>query len=250
MRRCRWVRSFRRRGSQLGLDQPGFADPLDLIKAVRGLSKISGAYRASTQGPDYLDVAPLAKALIAANRSGSSGAPTRPHPDLVTPPGKKPTDVTPLYQIDDGRLLNQLAMWAPRRRHSQDNPGRQPGAALRLLTAGVTSPPSLSRKSSGSAELSSLPEVCPDRDGRSRSPMLSNLQVLRGVAALVWCSSTPATSSRAIGTSNSSGSPPSSSSPASSCVSSPGRVMTIFSPSAWSGSHRSYMAVHSRASCP
>jgi len=31
----------------------------------------------------------------------------------VTPPGKKPTDVTPLLQIDDGRLLNQLPVWVP-----------------------------------------------------------------------------------------------------------------------------------------
>ena len=31
----------------------------------------------------------------------------------MTPPGKKATDVTPLLQIDDGRLLNQLPMWAP-----------------------------------------------------------------------------------------------------------------------------------------
>jgi predicted TIM-barrel fold metal-dependent hydrolase len=38
------------------------------------------------------------------------------------------TDVTPLFQIDDGRLLNQLAFWAPdaatRKLILVDNPAR------------------------------------------------------------------------------------------------------------------------------
>jgi hypothetical protein len=41
-------------------------------------------------------------------------------------PGRKPTELTPLFQIDDGRLLNQLAVWAPdaaiRNRILVDNP--------------------------------------------------------------------------------------------------------------------------------
>jgi hypothetical protein len=28
-------------------------------------------------------------------------------------PGRAPADVAPLYRIDDGRILNQLALWAP-----------------------------------------------------------------------------------------------------------------------------------------
>jgi len=51
-----------------------------------------------------------------------------PHPNSVTPPGKKPTDLTPLYQIDDGRLLNQLPVWAAdaaiRKKILVDNPAR------------------------------------------------------------------------------------------------------------------------------
>ena len=51
-----------------------------------------------------------------------------PHPDSVTPPGRQPTEVTPLFQIDDGRLLNQLAVWAPdaaiRKKILADNPAR------------------------------------------------------------------------------------------------------------------------------
>ena len=50
-----------------------------------------------------------------------------PHP-ATTPPGGKPTDVTPLTQIDDGRLLNQLPVWAPdpgiRKKVLVDNPAR------------------------------------------------------------------------------------------------------------------------------
>jgi len=51
-----------------------------------------------------------------------------PHPNSSPPPGGKPTDVTPLFQIDDGRLFNQLALWAPdaatRKRILVDNPAR------------------------------------------------------------------------------------------------------------------------------
>ena len=34
-----------------------------------------------------------------------------PHPNSSS--GTKLTEVTPLFQIDDGRLLNQLVVWAP-----------------------------------------------------------------------------------------------------------------------------------------
>jgi predicted TIM-barrel fold metal-dependent hydrolase len=110
----------------LGVDQPGFADLVDLVKSGKAYVKISGAYRASKQGPDYPDTAPLAKALIAANADRVVWGTDWPHPDSVTPPGKQITDVTPLHQIDDGRLLNQLAVWAPdagiRKKILVDNP--------------------------------------------------------------------------------------------------------------------------------
>jgi predicted TIM-barrel fold metal-dependent hydrolase len=97
----------------LGPDQPGFADVLELVKSGKAYVKISGAYRASKAAPDYTDAIPLAKALIAANPDRIVWGTDWPHPDSVTPPGKKPTDVTPLFQVDDGRLLNQLPVWAP-----------------------------------------------------------------------------------------------------------------------------------------
>ena len=112
----------------LGLEQPGFADLVELVKTGKAYVKISGAYRASKLGPDYADCIPLARALIEANSDRIVWGTDWPHPDSVTPPGKKPTDVTPLFQIDDGRLLNQLPVWAPdaavRQKILVDNPAR------------------------------------------------------------------------------------------------------------------------------
>ncbi|QOZ35491.1 amidohydrolase family protein [Bradyrhizobium sp. CCBAU 53421] len=112
----------------LGTGQPGFSDLLALVKSGKAYVKISGAYRASKLAPDYADAAPLAQALIAANAERIVWGTDWPHPDSVTPAGKQVTDVTPLYQIDDGRLLNQLPVWAPdaavRKTILVDNPAR------------------------------------------------------------------------------------------------------------------------------
>jgi len=114
--------------ADLGVGQPGFSDLLELVKSGKAYVKISGAYRASKLAPDYSDVIPLAQALIAANPDRIVWGTDWPHPNSVTPPGQKPTEVTPLYQIDDGRLLNQLPVWAPdaaiRKNILVDNPAR------------------------------------------------------------------------------------------------------------------------------
>jgi len=112
----------------LGVEQPGFSDLVELVKSGKAHVKISGAYRASKLAPDYPDVVPLAKALIAANPDRIVWGTDWPHPDAVTPPGRKVTDVTPLLQIDDGNLLNQLPVWTPdaaiRKKILVDNPAR------------------------------------------------------------------------------------------------------------------------------
>jgi predicted TIM-barrel fold metal-dependent hydrolase len=113
---------------ELGIDQPGFADLLALVKSGKAYVKISGAYRASKLAPDYPDAAPLAQALIAANSDRIIWGTDWPHPNSVAPSGGKPTDLTPLFQIDDGRLFNQLPVWAPdaaiRKKILVDNPSR------------------------------------------------------------------------------------------------------------------------------
>jgi predicted TIM-barrel fold metal-dependent hydrolase len=112
----------------LGLEQPGWAELVAAVKSGKAYVKISGAYRLSNKGPDYADAVPFAKALIAANADRLVWGTDWPHPNSVTPPDKKPTDLTPLFQIDDGRLLNQLAVWAPdaatRKKILVDNPAK------------------------------------------------------------------------------------------------------------------------------
>ncbi|HVB58927.1 MAG TPA: amidohydrolase family protein [Candidatus Acidoferrales bacterium] len=95
----------------LGVQQPGFATLLDLLRSGNTYVKISAAYRASTEAPDYPDVAPLAKALIAANPQRILWGTDWPHPAQIK--GRKATEITPLWQIDDGRIFNLLPEWAP-----------------------------------------------------------------------------------------------------------------------------------------
>jgi predicted TIM-barrel fold metal-dependent hydrolase len=99
--------------AELGLQQPGFAELVELVRSGKAYVKISGAYRVSKLEPDYPDVVPLAKALIDANPERIVWGTDWPHPSSATLPGGRPTDVHPLLQIDDGRLLNQLPVWAP-----------------------------------------------------------------------------------------------------------------------------------------
>jgi predicted TIM-barrel fold metal-dependent hydrolase len=94
-----------------GLSQPGFEVLLDLVRRGRVYVKVSAPYRGSASAPDYADMAPLAKALIAANLRRILWGTDWPHPD--TTPGRPPTEISPLRQIDDGRVMNQLAVWAP-----------------------------------------------------------------------------------------------------------------------------------------
>jgi predicted TIM-barrel fold metal-dependent hydrolase len=96
-----------------GLDQPGFPALLSLVQTGKAYVKISGAYRGSDKAPNYPDMAPFAKALIAANPQHIVWGSDWPHPDPSSKPGVKFTDISPLLQIDDGALLNQLPVWAP-----------------------------------------------------------------------------------------------------------------------------------------
>jgi predicted TIM-barrel fold metal-dependent hydrolase len=96
----------------LGIDQPGFGTLLNVVRTGKVYVKISAPYRSSTQTPDYPDVTPLAKALIAANPQRILWGSDWPHP-RVAAPGQKNTDFTPFWQIDDGQIFNLLPVWAP-----------------------------------------------------------------------------------------------------------------------------------------
>ncbi len=117
---------FGRAQAELGPQQAGFSDLLDLVRSGKAYVKISGAYRVSKHAPDYSDAAPLAKALISANPERILWGTDWPHPDSGS--GRPAAEVTPLFQIDDGRLLNQLPVWAPdaaiRKKILVDNPAR------------------------------------------------------------------------------------------------------------------------------
>src|SRR5262249_45470447 len=94
----------------LGVQQPGMASLLRLLQTGKAYVKISGAYRASS-APDYQDAEPLARLFLAANPERVLWGSDWPHPDTAT--GREPTEISPLLSIDDGRMLNLLATWAP-----------------------------------------------------------------------------------------------------------------------------------------
>jgi predicted TIM-barrel fold metal-dependent hydrolase len=108
---------------ELGVQQPGFADLVDLVRSGKAYVKIS-----VTAGPraDYVPFTSLARALIAANPERILWGTNWPHPNSGS--GRKPTELTPLFQVDDGLVLNLLPVWAPdagvRRKILVDNPTR------------------------------------------------------------------------------------------------------------------------------
>ncbi|HYL39584.1 MAG TPA: amidohydrolase family protein [Bryobacteraceae bacterium] len=110
----------------LGASQPGWADLVGLVRSGQAYVKISGAYRTSKLAPDYPDVAPFARALVAANPDRILWGSDWPHPNSNR--SVRASDVSPLLQIDDARLLNQLPLWAPdaalRKKILVDNPAR------------------------------------------------------------------------------------------------------------------------------
>jgi predicted TIM-barrel fold metal-dependent hydrolase len=110
---------------ELGVQQPGFSDLVDLVRSGKAYVKIS-----VTAGPraNYGYFKPLAQMLIAANVDRILWGTNWPHPNSTTAPGRKPTDLTPLWQVDDGLVFNQLPLWAPdaavRKKILMDNPAK------------------------------------------------------------------------------------------------------------------------------
>ena len=118
--------------ASLTLTQPGWAELIDLVRSGKAYVKVSAPYTVSTAAPDYPDVAPFATALVAANPDriiwGSDWPHTSVVPAGVTRALRLATEITPLGTIDDGRILNQFAVWVPdaatRKKILVDNPAR------------------------------------------------------------------------------------------------------------------------------
>src|SRR4051794_958570 len=111
-----------------GVQQPGFDALLSLVTSGKAYVKLSAPYRGSTQAPDYTDMAPLAKALFAANPQRILWGTDWPHPDTSSDARNPDTGNSPRLSIDDVAVLNQLAAWIPsipqRRVVLVDNPAR------------------------------------------------------------------------------------------------------------------------------
>jgi predicted TIM-barrel fold metal-dependent hydrolase len=114
--------------ASLGVQQPGFDSLRNMVQSGKAYVKISGAYRASSESPDYPDVAPLAQALLAANPQRILWGSDWPHPDSGPRAGRRPEDLAPRLPVDDALVFNRLAVWAPeaslRKTILVDNPAR------------------------------------------------------------------------------------------------------------------------------
>ncbi|MFW5833369.1 MAG: amidohydrolase family protein [Pseudomonadota bacterium] len=100
-----------------GVDDPGFRALTALVAEGRAWAKLSGAYRLTAEAaPPYGDVAPFARALVAANPEQVVWASDWPHPSIA------------VAMPNDGALLDLLDDWVPdaatRDRILRDNPAR------------------------------------------------------------------------------------------------------------------------------
>ena len=114
-----------------GKSEPaGFGSMVDLVASGKAYAKISikGGHR------DDLSVFdPLADKLIAANSDRILWGSNWPHPNAKPPAGGTAMDLTPLFAVDDGRVINQLGVWAEnpamRQKILVDNPVKLYGFA-------------------------------------------------------------------------------------------------------------------------
>lgn len=122
---------FGRAPAAKGVTQPGFDVLLDLVKRGNTWVKLSAPHRIST-APDCADVAPLARALIAANPErmlwGTDWPHPGGHPRGQADAGRSPDVIEPFNPVDDGNALNRFARWVGDQSRLQkilvDNPAR------------------------------------------------------------------------------------------------------------------------------
>jgi hypothetical protein len=87
----------------------GFRSPRLAVPDLWPYVKISAPYRTSEKSPDFSDMAPLARLLVAANPDRILWGSNWPHPGR----GPIPSAIAPPYPNDDGRVLNLLPTWVP-----------------------------------------------------------------------------------------------------------------------------------------
>jgi predicted TIM-barrel fold metal-dependent hydrolase len=94
-----------------GPAQAGFDALVSLVSDGKAYVKISAPHRLSSL-PDFADIAPLARALIAAKADRIVWGSDWPHTAGAPPGGKRdPNVVEPFRPIDDGAALNRLHGW-------------------------------------------------------------------------------------------------------------------------------------------
>jgi predicted TIM-barrel fold metal-dependent hydrolase len=109
-----------------GPEQPGFATVVQLV-SEGAYVKISQPDLISAR-EDLADVAPFARALVAANPRRILWGTAWPHPSAGAVPGRSATDLAPNRPIDDQKVLDLLPEWVPDSALRQlilvDNPAR------------------------------------------------------------------------------------------------------------------------------
>ena len=96
--------------AELGVEQKGFAELLDLVASGKAYVKLSAPQRVSA-APDCADVAPLARALIDANPARMLWGSDWPHPGGNRYQADALERIEPFNRIDDGHALKRLARW-------------------------------------------------------------------------------------------------------------------------------------------
>ena len=118
----------------LGVIQPGFAALIVLVTNRNVYAKLSAPYNHSKLA-DYSDVAPFARALIAARPDHMLWGTNWPHPAAVRAPSV--SEISPYQVIDNANLVRLFMEWCPdeatRKMILVDTPAR----TLRLRVGGL-----------------------------------------------------------------------------------------------------------------
>jgi len=96
--------------ASLGIEQPGFKALLALCRTRNIYAKLSAPYNASKL-PDFSDVAPFARALIAARPDHMLWGTNWPHPAAVRAPSV--SEISPYQVVDNANLVRLFMEWCP-----------------------------------------------------------------------------------------------------------------------------------------